>query len=103
MEEWIRRCTYTDTGGKTVCVVDLSCSSFLCGTPQMRDLDHLNLACPGGGKGNKKKPKSTKKAKRNSRSKRIRNKSTNINHVRNIRNRRKYKNNTKKLKKSRRR
>jgi len=93
MEEWIRRCTYTDQGGKTVCVVDLSCSSFLCGTPQMRDLDHLNLACPGGGKGNKKKSKSTKKARRNSRSKRIRN----------IRNRRKCKNNTKKLKKSRRR
>ena len=102
MEEWIRRCTYTDPVGKTVCVVDLSCSSFLCGTPQMRDLDHLNLACPGGGKGNKKKSKSTKKARRNSRTKRIRSKSTNIKHMRNIRNRRKYKNNTKKLKKSRR-
>jgi hypothetical protein len=91
MEKCIRHCTSMDPGGKTVCVVDLSCSGIVNGAPQMRDLG-LAVACPGGGKGNKKKPKSTKRARRNSRSKRIRN----------IRNRRKYKNNTKKLKKSRR-
>ena len=101
IEECIRHCTSMDPGGKTVCVVDLSCSGIVGGTPQMLDLGDA-VACPGGGKGNKKKSTSTKKARRNSRTKRIRSKSTNIKHMRNIRNRRKYKNNTKKLKKSRR-
>jgi len=101
MEECIRHCTSMDPGGKTVCVVDLSCSCIVDGSPQMRDLGP-NVAYPGGGKGNKKKQKSTKRARRNSRTKRTRNKSINIKHIRNIRNRRKYKNNTKKLKKSRR-
>lgn len=100
IEECIRHCTSMDPGGKTVCVVDLSCSGIVGGTPKMLDLGHA-VACPGGGKGNKKKSTSTKKARRNSRTKRIRSKSTNIKHMRNIRNRRKYKNNTKKLKKSR--
>jgi len=102
MEKCIIHCTSMDPGGKTVCVVDLSCSGIVNGAPQMRDLGDT-VACPGGGKGNKKKPKSTKKARRNSRTKRTRNKSININRIRNIRNRRKCKNNTKKLKKSRRR
>ena len=102
MEECIRHCTSNEPYGKTVCVIDLSCSGIVDGQSQLRTLSHLGLACPGGGKGNKKKSTSTKKARRNSRTKRIRSKSTNIKHMRNIRNRRKYKNNTKKLKKSRR-
>ena len=109
MEACIRYCSLHDPNGRpvsnpnntTVCAIDLSCSGFVGGNPQMVLLPQ-GVGSPGGGKGNKKKPKSTKKARRKSRTKRIRNKSTNIKHMRNMRNRRKCKNNTKKLKKSRR-
>ena len=109
VEECIRYCSLNDSNGRpvshpnntTMCLLDLSCSGILDGKPKLRDLGS-KMAHPGGGKGNKKKPKSTKKTRRKSRTKRIRNKSTNIKHMRNMRNIRKCKNNTKKLKKSRR-
>jgi hypothetical protein len=109
VEACIRYCSLHDPNGRpvsnpnntTICAIDLSCSGFVGGNPELRDLGPT-IAHPGGGKGNKKNPKSTKKARRKSRTKRIRNKSTNIKHMRNMRNRRKCKNNTKKLKKSRR-